>query len=82
MRRGGVGEQGGYGGRWAGQIVRCRARGAAAEIRDAITLRAFLLVCGVGVLQLAFITSYIGAFHDPRPHQVPVSNPGASASRV
>jgi hypothetical protein len=59
-------------------------RGVAAEIKDAITLRAFLLVCGVGLLQLAFIASYIGAFHDPRPHQVPVSvvAPPSVASRV
>jgi len=43
------------------------------ELRDAVTPRAFLLVLGVGLLQLAFIASYIGAFHNPTPHQVPVS---------
>lgn len=63
---------------------RPRERGVAAEIRDSITLRAFLLVCSVGVLQLAFIASYIGAFHNPGPHQVPFSvlAPPAVASRV
>lgn len=47
--------------------------GLLAEARDAITPRAFLLVLGVGLLQLAFIASYIGAFHRPAPHQIPVS---------
>jgi hypothetical protein len=51
-----------------------------AEIRDAVTPRAFLLVCGVALLQLAFIASYIGAFHRPSPHEIPVSvtAPGAA----
>jgi hypothetical protein len=44
-----------------------------AEARDAVTPRAFLLVCGIGLLQLAFIASYIGAFHRPAPHQIPIS---------
>jgi hypothetical protein len=48
-------------------------RGLWGEVRDAVTPRAFLLVVGVGLLQLAFIASYIGAFHHPTPHQVPVS---------
>jgi hypothetical protein len=55
-----------------------------AEVRDAVTLHAFLLVCGVGLLQLAFIASYIGAFHQPTPHQVPISviAPAPQAPRV
>jgi hypothetical protein len=59
-------------------------RGLAAEIKDAVTVRAFLLVCGVGLLQLAFIASYIGAFHRPAPHQVPISvtAPAAAAPSV
>jgi hypothetical protein len=59
-------------------------RGLAAEIKDSVSLRAFLLVCGVGLLQLAFIASYIGAFHHPKPHQVPitVAAPAAAAPRV
>ncbi len=48
-------------------------RGLLAEAKDAVTPRAFLLVCGVGLLRLAFIASYIGAFHRPSPHQIPVS---------
>ncbi|MEU7552686.1 DUF3533 domain-containing protein [Streptomyces sp. NPDC044571] len=43
------------------------AGGFLAEIKDAVTLRAALLVLGVLALQLAFITSYIGAFHHPKP---------------
>ncbi|WP_222849038.1 hypothetical protein [Trebonia kvetii] len=59
-----------------------RWRGFAAEARDAVTPRAFLLVCGIGLLQLAFIASYIGAFHRPAPHQIPVSvtAPAAAAA--
>jgi hypothetical protein len=48
-------------------------RGLLGEVRDAVTPRAFLLVVGVGLLQLAFIASYIGAFHRPTPYQVPVA---------
>jgi hypothetical protein len=61
-----------------------RRRGFRAEVRDAVTLHAFLLVCGVGLLQLAFIASYIGAFHQPTPHQVPISviAPAARSPRV
>jgi hypothetical protein len=50
-----------------------RWRGFAAETRDAVTPHAFLLVCGIALLQLAFIASYIGAFHRPAPHRIPVS---------
>ncbi|MEU5402505.1 DUF3533 domain-containing protein [Streptomyces sp. NPDC005963] len=48
-------------------------RGLVAEAKDAVTLRAALLVFGVLALQLAFITSYIGAFHEPTPHEVPIA---------
>ncbi len=47
-----------------------RSRGLAAEFRDAVTVRAVLLVVGVGLLQLGFIASYIGAFHRPAPHRL------------
>lgn len=46
-------------------------RGFIAEVKDAVSLRAAVLVIGVLALQLAFITSYIGAFHEPKPHEVP-----------
>lgn len=40
------------------------------ELRDAVSLRTFLLVAGVLVVQLAFVASYVGAFHHPTPHDV------------
>lgn len=45
----------------------------AAELRDAVTPRAVLLVLAVLALQLGFILSYIGAFHSPKPHRVRVA---------
>ncbi|MGW6706590.1 DUF3533 domain-containing protein [Streptomyces sp. NPDC054956] len=48
-------------------------RGFVAEIKDAVTVRAALLVLGVLALQLAFITSYVGAFHHPVPSEIPIA---------
>ncbi|GAA0474843.1 DUF3533 domain-containing protein [Streptomyces sp. NPDC046215] len=42
------------------------------EVREAVTGRAALLVLGALVLQLAFITSYVGAFHAPKPQDIPL----------
>lgn len=47
--------------------------GFAAVLRDAVTPRAVLLVLGVLGLQVAFIASYLGAFHDPTPHGITVA---------
>ncbi|AWZ03969.1 MULTISPECIES: DUF3533 domain-containing protein [unclassified Streptomyces] len=47
--------------------------GFLSEIKDAVTTRAALLVLGVLALQLAFITSYIGAFHHPKPSEIPIA---------
>ncbi|MFD8413411.1 ABC transporter permease [Streptomyces sp. NPDC059650] len=47
--------------------------GFAAEFKDAVTIRAALLVLGVLALQLAFIASYVGAFHQPRPREIPLA---------
>ncbi|GAA0627784.1 DUF3533 domain-containing protein [Sporichthya brevicatena] len=44
--------------------------GFRAELRDAVTPRTVGLVFGVLVLQLAFVLSYVGAFHSPKPHQI------------
>jgi hypothetical protein len=41
------------------------------ELHDAVSLRTFLLVFGVLLLQLGFILSYVGAFHSPRPVRIP-----------
>lgn len=46
---------------------------ARAQVRDAITPRTVALVLGVLLLQLGFIASYLGAFHAPSPHRVPVA---------
>lgn len=43
------------------------------RFRDAIAPRTLLLGVGVLLLQFAFILSYIGAFHSPSPHQIPVT---------
>ncbi|WP_211215282.1 DUF3533 domain-containing protein [Actinoalloteichus spitiensis] len=47
--------------------------GAAAQVRDALTPRAALLVVAVLALHLAFVLSYVGAFHAPTPQRVPVA---------
>lgn len=58
------------------------------EWRDAITARAVGLVLGVLILQLAFILSYAGAFHDPKPHHmslgvvVPAGAPATAAQQA
>ncbi|MCP2260126.1 Protein of unknown function (DUF3533) [Streptoalloteichus tenebrarius] len=43
------------------------------RLRDAVTLRAVLLVVGVLLLQLSFIVSYVGALHHPQPHHIPLA---------
>jgi hypothetical protein len=50
-----------------------RRSGLVAELRDAVTPRAALLVIGVLALQLGFIASYLGAFHSPSPRRIPVA---------
>jgi hypothetical protein len=41
-----------------------------AELRDAVSLRTVSLIAGVLLLQFAFILSYVGAFHAPKPHEI------------
>jgi hypothetical protein len=48
-------------------------RGFWSEFADSISPRAAGLVAGVLVLQLGFILSYVGAFHAPKPHRIPVA---------
>ena len=43
------------------------------DLRDAVTPRAFTLVLGVLLLQFGFIASYLGAFHNPKPQDIPIS---------
>ncbi len=47
--------------------------GFRAEVRDAVSPRTVALVVGVLFVQLAFILSYVGAFHAPKPHRIPVA---------
>jgi hypothetical protein len=52
------------------------------ELLPGVTRRAAVLVIGVLLLQLGFVLSYVGAFHAPTPHDVPlavVAPPGAPA---
>ncbi|MEO3841623.1 DUF3533 domain-containing protein [Streptomyces sp. B22F1] len=42
------------------------------QVKDAVTPRSALLVLGVLALGVLFITSYAGAFHSPKPKDVPV----------
>lgn len=48
-------------------------RGFTAELRDAVGWRAFGLVLGGLLIQVGFIVSYVGAFHSPAPHRIPVA---------
>ena len=48
-------------------------RGLGPELRDAVTGRAVALVIAVLGIQLGFIASYVGAFHDPTPHRIPLA---------
>jgi len=41
-----------------------------AELWDAVSLRTVSLIGGVLLLQFAFITSYVAAFHAPKPHEI------------
>jgi hypothetical protein len=43
------------------------------ELFDAISSRTALLVLGVLVIQMGFVLSYVGAFHSPTPHEIPVA---------
>ena len=57
-------------------------KGLFGEIRDAVTTRAAALMLAVLGVQLAFVGSYVGAFHDPQPHRIPVAvvGPGPVAA--
>lgn len=42
------------------------------RFRDAVAPRSLAMGLGVLLLQLGFILSYLGAFHSPTPHRIPV----------
>jgi hypothetical protein len=43
------------------------------ELWDAVSPRTIALISGVLLLQLAFILSYVGAFHAPTPQRIPIA---------
>jgi len=59
-------------------------KGLVGELRDAVAPRTVLLVVGVLLVQLAFVASYVGAFHHPTPHDVSlgVVAPAGQAQQV
>ncbi len=54
------------------------------RFRDAVAPRSLALGLGVLLLQLGFILSYLGAFHSPTPHRIPVEvvAPAQAAAQV
>ncbi|MCC9306873.1 DUF3533 domain-containing protein [Kitasatospora sp. RB6PN24] len=46
--------------------------GFVSELKDAVSGRAAVLVLGTLLIQLAFITSYVGALHQPTPHRLSI----------
>jgi hypothetical protein len=43
------------------------------DLGDAVSLRTVLRIIGVLLLELGFVLSYVGAFHHPSPHLVPIA---------
>jgi len=43
------------------------------ELLPGVTVRSVALVLGVLLLQLAFVLSYVGAFHQPKPRDIPLA---------
>ncbi|MCZ7432360.1 DUF3533 domain-containing protein [Streptomyces sp. WMMC1477] len=52
------------------------------QVRSAVSLRAAALLLGVLALQMGFIASYVGAFHEPGPERVPVAVVAPDAARA
>jgi hypothetical protein len=54
------------------------------EVKDAVSVRTVLLVLGVLLVQVAFIASYVGAFHAPKAHRIDVAvvAPAAQATAL
>ncbi|MGO9788455.1 MAG: DUF3533 domain-containing protein [Solirubrobacteraceae bacterium] len=55
------------------QAAPATQQGFLAELVDAFNRRVFLLVIAVLLIQAGFVFSYVGAFHQPTPHQVPIA---------
>ncbi|NHN57048.1 DUF3533 domain-containing protein [Calidifontibacter sp. DB0510] len=52
---------------------RSRDESLAARLRDIFGIRWLSLILAILLVQLGFIASYVGAFHDPRPQQLQVT---------
>ncbi len=50
--------------------------------REAASARTLLLVLGVLAIQMAFIASYLGAFHRPAPHRVRIAVAAQTGTRT
>ena len=48
-------------------------QGFLGEFWDAVSIRTVSLIIGILLLQIAFIVSYVGAFHAPTPHRIPIA---------
>jgi hypothetical protein len=48
-------------------------RGFLGEFWDAVSVRTVSLIIGILLLQIGFILSYVGAFHSPAPHGIPIA---------
>jgi hypothetical protein len=61
-----------------------QTQGFWAEWKDSIRPRTMALVVGVLLLQLAFVLSYVGSFHTPTPHRIPIAvvAPAAISAQV
>jgi hypothetical protein len=50
-----------------------KPQGFLGEFWDAVSVRTVGLIIGILLLQIGFILSYVGAFHSPTPHGIPVA---------
>ena len=50
-----------------------KPQGFLSEFWDAVSIRTVSMIIGVFLLQIAFILSYVGAFHSPAPHRIPLA---------
>lgn len=59
-------------------------QGIVAELRDAVSVRAVILVVATLLLQLGFVLSYVGALHHPVPHKASIGivAPAAAQSQI
>ncbi|MFD7503090.1 DUF3533 domain-containing protein [Streptomyces sp. NPDC059850] len=49
------------------------SRGWWARLRGAVPARVAAMLVGALLLQLGFVLSYVGAFHHPEPHRIPIA---------